>query len=192
MSFLLLFCSYSNHTSFRNKKLIHLKTCPGNNSEQITSAVYHSNFIFLSPYFPLLLLFILTPHTLPHSSFFHPYSLYNSSFLIFSSLLPIHFLILIFHPYSLYTSSFLIGSSLLHIHFLILIFSSLLPIHFLIPHFFILTPYTLPHSSSFHPYSLYTSSSSFFHPYSLYNSSFLIGSSLLPIHFLIPHFFIFP
>ena len=132
MSFLLLFCSYSNHTSFRNKKLIHLKTCPGNNSEQITSAVYHSNFIFLSPYFPLLLLFILTPHTLPHSSFFHPCSLYNSSFLI--------------------------GSSLLHIHFLILIFSSLLPIHFLIPHWFILTPYTLPHSSFFHPYSLYTSS----------------------------------
>ena len=166
MSFLLLFCSYSNHTSFRNKKLIHLKTCPGNNSEQITSAVYHSNFIFLSPYFPLLLLFILTPHTLPHSSFFHPYSLYNSSFLIFSSLLPIHFLILIF--------------------------SSLLPIHFLIPHWFILTSYTLPHPHFFILTPCTIPHSSLVHPYSIYTSSFLIFSSLLPIHFLIPHFFIFP
>ena len=82
-----------------------------------------------------------------------------------------------FHPYSLYTSSFLI-------------FSSILPINFLIPHWFILTSYTLPHPHFFivTPYTL--PHSSFFHPYSLYTSSFLIGSSLLPIHFLIPHFFI--
>ena len=117
MSFLLLFCSYSNHTRFRNKKLIHLKTCPGNNSEQITSAVYHSNFIFLSPYFSLLLLFILTPYTLPHSSLVHPYSIYTSSFLIGSSLLHIHFLILIFSYFlRLCTLLFYFLTSLFFLH----------------------------------------------------------------------------